>query len=225
MKKFLLGSLAFATMALTSCVQENEDLLNNTFEVFSGEIIPSNSRTSLGSDNSVLWSDGDAINLFKKTGYYQKYKVKQGGSATAVFVYDNVNTKGSELDQHYAVYPYAETNSINGQTISLDLSSLTNQTYTASSFEEEKAVMVAKSTTTNLPFMNALSVIRVNLNIGGAVIDATVSSIKITSTDEDINLTGNATVDMSQDKQPAVIVNDNNAGKVITLSADRKSVV
>ena len=219
MKKFLLGSLAFATMALTSCVQENEDLLNNTFEVFSGEIITSNSRTSLGSDNSVLWSDGDAINLFKKTGYYQKYKVKQGGSATAAFVYDNVNTKGSTLDQHYAVYPYAETNSINGQTISMDLSSLANQTYTASSFEGEKAVMVAKSETTNLPFMNALSVIRVNLNIGGAVIDATVSSIKITSTDENINLTGNATVDMSQDKQPAVIVNDNNAGKVITLSA------
>ena len=220
MKKFLLGSLAFATMALTSCVQENEDLLNNTFEVFSGEIITSNSRTSLGSDNSVLWSDGDAINLFKKTGYYQKYKVKEGGSATAAFVYDNVNTKGSTLEQHYAVYPYAETNSINGQTISMDLSSLANQTYTASSFEGEKAVMVAKSETTNLPFMNALSVIRVNLNIGGAVIDATVSSIKITSTDENINLTGNATVDMSQDKQPAVIVNDNNAGKVITLSAD-----
>ncbi len=219
MKKFLLGSMAFATMALTSCVQENEDLLNNTFEVFSGEIISSNSRTSLGSDNSVLWSDDDAINLFKKTGYYQKYKVKEGGSATAAFVYDNDNTKGSTLDQHYAVYPYAETNSINGQTISLDLSSLANQTYTASSFEGEKAVMVAKSETTNLPFMNALSVIRVNLNIGGAVIDATVSSIKITSTDENINLTGNATVDMSQDKQPAVIVNDNNAGKVITLSA------
>ncbi len=216
MKKFLLGSLAFATMALTSCVQENEDLLNNTFEVFSGEIITSNSRTSLGSDNSVLWSDGDAINLFKKTGYYQKYKVEKGGSATASFVYADVNTTGSPLDQHYAVYPYAETNSISGHTISMDLSSLANQSYTASSFEEEKAVMVAKSTTTNLPFMNALSVIRVNLNIGGAVIDATVSSIKIASAAN--ALTGNATVDMSQDKPQAVIAAD--GGKEITLTAD-----
>ena len=217
MKKFLLGSLAFATMALTSCSEENEGLLNNTFEVFTGEIVSSNSRTSLGSDNSVLWSGDDAISLFKKTGYYQKYKVKEGGSATADFVYDNVNTKGSTLDQHYAVYPYAETNSISGQTISLDLSSLANQTYTANSFEEEKAVMVAKSTTTNLQFINALAVIRVNLSIGGAVIDATVSSIKITSKDN--KLAGNATIDMSQDKQPAVIDgNANNAGNVIALS-------
>ena len=34
MKKLFLGSLAFAAMALTSCSEENEALLNNTFEVF-----------------------------------------------------------------------------------------------------------------------------------------------------------------------------------------------
>ena len=215
MKKFLFGSLALATLALTSCSEENEGLLNNTFEVFTGEIVSSNSRTSLGSDNSVLWSDGDAISLFKKTGYYQKYKVKAGGSTTAAFVYDNVWVKGSTLDQHYAVYPYAETNSISGQTISLDLSSLANQTYTANSFEEEKAVMVAKSATTNLPFTNTLAVIRVNLNIGGPVIEATVSSIKIASAAN--ALTGNATIDMSQDKPQAVIAAD--GGKEITLTA------
>ena len=215
MKKLFLGSLAFAAMALTSCSEENEALLNNTLEVFTGEIVTSESRTSLGSDNSVLWSGDDAINLFKQTGYYQKYKVKQGGSATASFVYDNVNVKGNTLDQHYAVYPYAETNSIQGTTISVDLSSLANQTYTANSFEEEKAVMVAKSATTNLSFKNALSVIRVNLNNGGPVIDATVSSIKITSADK--ALTGMATVDMSQEMQPAVVAAD--GGKVITLTA------
>ena len=215
MKKLFLGSLAFAAMALTSCSEENEALLNNTFEVFTGEIVTSESRTSLGSDNSVLWSDDDAINLFKKTGYYQKYKVKQGGSTTASFVYDDVNVTGNTLDQHYAVYPYSVNNTISGQTITVDLSTLANQTYTEDSFEEGKAVMVAKSETTNLPFKNALSVIRVNLNIGGPVIDATVSSIKITSADK--ALTGMATVDMSQEKQPAVVAAD--GGKVITLTA------
>lgn len=215
MKKLFFGSLAFAAMALTSCSEENEALLNNTLEVFTGEIVTSESRTSLGSDNSVLWSDDDAINLFKKTGYYQKYKVKQGGKATASFVYDDANVKGNTLDQHYAVYPYAETNSIEGTTISVDLSSLATQTYTANSFEEEKAVMVAKSETTNLSFKNALSVIRVNLNIGGPVIDATVSSIKITSAEK--ALTGMATVDMSQEMQPAVVAAD--GGQVITLTA------
>ena len=212
MKKLFLGSLAFAAMALTSCSEENEALLNNTFEVFTGEIVTSESRTSLGSDNSVLWSDDDAINLFKKTGYYQKYKVKQGGKATASFVYDDANVKGNTLDQHYAVYPYSVNNTISGQTITVDLSTLANQTYTEDSFEEGKAVMVAKSETTNLPFKNALSVIRVNLKIGGPVIDATVSSIKITSADK--ALTGMATVDMSQEKQPAVVAAD--GGKVIT---------
>ena len=215
MKKFLLGSLAFATLALTSCSEENEGLLNNTFEVFTGEIVSSNSRTSLGSDNSVLWSGDDAINLFKKTGYYQKYKVKSGGSATADFVYDNEWTKGNTLDMHYAVYPYAAGNTISESTISIDLSSLANQTYTANSFEEEKAVMVAKSATTNLPFTNTLAVIRVNLNIGGPVNEATVSSIKIASAAN--ALTGNATIDMSQDKPQAVIAAD--GGKEITLTA------
>ena len=40
-----------------------------------GEIVEVDSRTSMGTDGSVLWSDGDAISLFKKTGYHQKYNV------------------------------------------------------------------------------------------------------------------------------------------------------
>ena len=66
MKKLLLGSMAIATLAMVGCTNENDLLFDeNTQEVFSGEIITSNSRTSLGENGKVLWSDGDAINLFK----------------------------------------------------------------------------------------------------------------------------------------------------------------
>lgn len=213
MKKLLLGSLALATFAFVSCSEDNEHLNNgNTQEIFSGEILSVSSRTSLGENGEVKWSDNDAINLFKKTGYYQKYVVKTGGNTSADFVYGNVNVTGTALDQHYAVYPYHENNTISGQTITLDLSSLANQTYTVGSFENEKAAMVAKSTTTALSFTNALSVACFKLSIKEPVMDATVNSIKISST---TSLTGTATVDMSQDRQPAKVTGD---GKEITLT-------
>ena len=217
MKKLLLGSMAIATLAMVGCSNENDLLFDeNTQEVFSGEIITSNSRTSLGENGKVLWSDGDAINLFKKTGYYQKYVVKQGGDVTTDFVYGGVSKEGPILDQHYAVYPYAEGNSINAnKVISVDLSDLAGQTYVAGSFDPAGAVMVAKHSSTSLPFTNTLSMARVKISKGGSVVDATVQSIKFTSTDE--ALTGNATIDMNQDRPAAVI---SGSGKEITLTTN-----
>ena len=217
MKKLLLGSMAIATLAMVGCSNENDLLFDeNTQEVFSGEIITSNSRTSLGENGKVLWSDGDAINLFKKTGYYQKYVVKQGGDVTTDFVYGGVSKEGPILDQHYAVYPYAEGNSINAnKVISVDLSDLAGQTYVAGSFDPAGAVMVAKHSSTSLPFTNTLSMARVKISKGGALVDATVQSIKFTSTDE--ALTGNATIDMNLDRPAAVI---SGSGKEITLTTN-----
>lgn len=219
MKKLLLGSMAIAALAMVGCSNENDLLFDeNTQEVFSGEIITSNSRTSLGENGKTLWSDGDAINLFKKTGYYQKYVVKQGGSVTTDFVYGGVSKTGATLEpHHYAVYPYAEGNSIDAETkvISVNLSGLAEQTYVEGSFDPADAVMVAKSENTNLPFTNTLSMARVKISKGGSVVDATVQSIEFTSTDE--ALTGDATIDMNMDKPAAVITG---SGKGITLNTN-----
>lgn len=214
MKKLFFGSMAIAVLAMVGCSNENDLLLDeNTQEVFSGEILTESSRTSMGEGGKTLWSDGDAINLFKKTGYYQKYLVAEGGSTTANFTYGNVSTKGNAHDQHYAVYPYAEANTINSNnSINVDLSGLANQTYAEGTFDSSDALMVAKSATTALPFTNTLSMARVNIRIGGSVIDATVDKVMFTSTSA--ALTGTATVDMTQEKPAAVITGE---GKVIEL--------
>lgn len=216
MKKIYLSGLAVLALSMAACSNEDEQFFNeNTQEVFSGEIITAESRTELGEGGKILWSDGDAINLFKKTGYYQKYVVKESGAVSADFVYGGVNVMGTTLTQHYAAYPYAEGNTVEGTTLKLNLSSLAEQTYTENSFDATDAVMVAKSNSTALPFTNALSMARVNLSIGGAVVNATVSSVKFVSTDK--SLTGTATVDMSKERQPAIITGD---GKEIVLTAN-----
>lgn len=217
MKKVFLVSTAVAALAMVGCSNENDLLLNeSTQEVFSGEIVTASSRTSLGENGKVLWSTDDPIKLFKSTGYYQKYKVKNGGTTSADFVYDGINQSGAELDQHYAVYPYEVAGSIDAETkiIDLNLASLAEQTYQPNTFDATDAVMVAKSENTTLPFTNTLAIARVNLNIGGAVMNATVTSVKFTSTGN--ALTGDATVDMSEDK-PAVVITG--SGKEITLNA------
>ena len=164
-KKFYLG-MALA-LALAGCSQEEEQLFSSSepLKDLTGEIVvESESRTSLGTDGSVLWSDGDAISLFRKNGYHQKYNVKAGNSTSAEFQYANFSdpTIGA-LDQNYAVYPFSEHHSISGTTLTLDLSSLETQSYRENTFENGKAVMVAKSPKTNLQFTNAFSLANVKL--------------------------------------------------------------
>ena len=112
MKK-LLGLLAITSMAFVGCSQEDELRTSSgaTFEDFTGEIINSESRTSMGSDGSVLWSENDAISLFRKNAFHQKYKVETWGASSTNFVYDGFSDSSPILDMNYAVYPFDEDNS------------------------------------------------------------------------------------------------------------------
>ena len=223
MKKLLVGLLAIGSMALVGCSQDEEQLQfgGATFEDFTGEIVSEQTRTSMGADGSVLWSDADAISLFKKTGYHQKYAVATSGAASTTFEYAGYSSaKGTALDLNYAAYPFAEGNSISGATLTLDLSSLATQNYTANTFENAKAVMVAKSATTNLAFTNAFSLANVKLTADCGANPAPeetiyVKSIKIES--KTLPLAGTATVDMSQDKPAAEFTGD---VKAVTLNVD-----
>lgn len=222
MKKLFVGLLAIGSMALVGCSQDEEQLQfgGATFEDFTGEIVSEQTRTSMGADGSVLWSEGDLISLFKKTGYHQNYVVKSYGSASTTFEWvDASNSLGFKPTMNYAAYPYNVNNKINGTTLTLDLSSLAAQNYTANTFENAKAVMVAKSATTNLAFTNAFSLANVKLTADCGAKPAPdetiwVKSIKIESAT--LPLAGNATVDMSQDKPAAVFAAE--GAKSITLT-------
>ena len=227
MKKHYFGALAIFTLLMASCSQEEQFFNENAKDVFSGEIISSNSRTSLGEGGKTIWSEGDAINLFQKSGFAHKFVVKNGdgGKTTADFAYGGVSEDlGNEFTQHYAAYPYKDNTTIveeeNSATINLDLTTLANQKYVAGTFDPAAAVMVAKSSNLVLPFTNALSMAKVNLSMQKPIMDAVVYSVKVISTD--LPLTGEATVDMTLDKQPAVIAS--NGGKEITLTTGENGV-
>ena len=127
MRNSFTGIFAIATMALMGCSQEDQQLVQkDTNEVFTGIIKVEDSRTSLGDNGMVIWSDNDVVSIFKKSGYHQKYKVEKGGNANATFKYAGESQEHNvELDKNYAVYPYSVNHTISAEKkFELELSSL-----------------------------------------------------------------------------------------------------
>ena len=201
------------------CFHEKPLATNDADEVFRGVIEVPVTRTSLGAGGSTVWSDGDAVSIFKKSGYLQKYQVEAGGDAMAILKYADYSVKHNvDLTQNYAVYPHSEYHTIDSQgNLTLDLSFLAEQSYAENSFENGKSVMVAKSSNNELPFFNALSALRVKLcsEVPG---DLNITSITLTSATKALN--GVATVDMSGDKQPAVFTSTAIENRSTTLNCD-----
>lgn len=218
MKKVLSGFIAIASMAMISCQQDEQlAMMNDTNEVYTGVVEAPESRTTLGEDGSVVWSDNDVISIFTKNGYHYKYKVEKGGSTIATFKYADESTKpGVNLSQNYAVYPYSSNHNISSEgTFTLNLELLANQTYTESSFENGKSVMTSKSDNTDFSFYNVLSMLRVQLK---SVPEGFYSIKSITLTSKSTTLNGTATVDMNSDKQPAVFTSGTKSTKLTCTS-------
>jgi len=217
MRNSFTGIFAIATMALMGCSQEDQQFVQqDTNEVFTGIIKVEDSRTSLGDNGMVIWSDNDVVSIYNKSGYHQKYKVEKGGNANATFKYAGESQEHNvELDKNYAVYPYSVNHTISAEKkFELELSSLENQVYIENSFENGKSVMTAKSANTELYFYNALSMIRFKLwsDVPGAY-----SINKITLTSNDNSLNGNATVDMTKDKPVAVFNENGEKTSILTI--------
>ena len=221
MKKLFAGFFAIASIAVVGCSHEESVTMNDRNEIFNGIIEMPMTRTSLGADGSTVWSDGDAVSIFKKSGYLQKYEVEAGGDAVATLKYADYSVKHNvNLTQNYAVYPHSEYHTIDSEgNLTLDLSFLAEQSYVENTFENGKSVMVAKSANSDLSFFNALSMLRVKL-CSEAPGDYNIKSITLTSATKALN--GMATVDMSKDKQPAVFTSSNATNKSITLNCDEE---
>ena len=219
MKKLFAGFFAITSVAAVGCFHEKPLTTNDADEVFRGVIEVPVTRTSLGAGGSTVWSDGDAVSIFKKSGYLQKYQVEAGGDAMAILKYADYSVKHNvDLTQNYAVYPHSEYHTIDSQgNLTLDLSFLAEQSYAENTFENGKSVMVAKSSNNELPFFNALSALRVKLcsEVPG---DLNITSITLTSATKALN--GVATVDMSGDKQPAVFTSTAIENRSTTLNCD-----
>lgn len=217
MKKLLTVTVIAASMAMAGCSQKEMLSYDNGDEKFIGTIVLQDTKTSLGTGGATIWDNGDAVSIFKRSGYHQMYQVEAGGSNTATLVYGGVSVPvpSGPTSYNYAVYPYSAGNSIDAnEVISLDLSSLAEQSYSEGTFENGKSAMVAKSSDTNLAFFNTLAVLRLKLC---AVVAGDVKVSKITLTSKTQPLNGMATVNMAVTKQPAVFASTAEENKSTAL--------
>lgn len=214
----------FLMFCMSSCLSEeftNSESMEKEVSATISDAVKT--RTSLGDGGKILWLSGDDISLISKFGYHNRYVVSGAvNSPSTDFSLDKstpeIDLNIGEHSLHYAVYPFSNRYIVaeDHNTIrNVDLSGWANQKYVDGTFEDDKAIMTAKSNNSRLSFCNAYSLlsIRLNAEISGSY---NVSFISVTSKDNALN--GTATIDMSVDKPYLVCTGTSPENKTNQLS-------
>ena len=164
MKKnlIILAGMAVLISAVSCSIEENkidpiptDPRVPMTFTA--GEF----TKTSLvpgDNENAVLWSAGDAISIFDGTNNNEFTLTDGAGTASAKFEGEAVPDK-----TYYALYPYSETASLSGTTITSSLPA--EQQYVGATFDTmlNPSVAVADGNN-NLAFHNVASILQINVS-------------------------------------------------------------
>lgn len=206
MKKTILSLVA--TLAIAGCVKN--EIAAPVYELgFEPEEVVATldddeTKTSLGSTGSVLWSQDDHITvLYKGTKYAMSYKVKADGVGTnqATFSYDATQgfyttTVETAFTKYYGFYPALAANTVPMEDGKLQVTIPATQSYAKESFDATAAVMTGSSTTTDIPFKNATGLLKIFLTpkVPGTPGFCKVQSITVSSASEKL-LAGAAYID------------------------------
>lgn len=180
--------------------------------------ISEETRTLLGAENQVLWSEGDAIAFFNKSTMNLKYVLKEGaGETTATFGYAGYTGTHAALTQNYAVYPWSESvvvDETNQKVTGLTLAG--DQNYTVGQPVLNGAPMLGVSTTRDFSFKNTIGLIRVNVKAElpskyelGAI--SFVSKENLLSGDAEVSLEDNKLTVVTGEKSVEVTLAENAA--------------
>ena len=156
MKKInYIGTIAIICISFIGCIKENEiHNLDDRFVIYATREDLQSTKTELQSDNSIVWTPGDEISLFVDGGTNGGYKFvstnEANASSTTFISSDNIEMNGSST--YWAVYPYNESTSCNGASITTILPS--EQVAKAGSFDEDLFISVAKSNSNSMSFKN-----------------------------------------------------------------------
>lgn len=198
MKKnlIILAGMAVLISAVSCSIEENkidpipaDPRVPMTFTA--GEF----TKTSLDPDkeNAVYWSEGDAISIFDGTNNNEFTLTEGAGTASAKFEGEAVPNQ-----TYYALYPYSETASLSGTTITSSLPA--EQQYVGATFDTmlNPSVAVADENN-NLAFHNVASILQINVS---GLQSKSVREIQISA---DKSLTGEYTVAMSNTEPYAAV--------------------
>ena len=196
---FKFFAVALVMFTVISC-DKNEILPNNSLEdviTLSASIGTGDTKTSLGNDFSVLWSEGDAIAVIQGNNVFEFSLVSGAGTTSGVFICEN--HEGFQASQAFqAFYPYRD-NLLN-EDGNVDFGVVARQNHLTNTFNIDVAPMAAYSASgTSLTFANLFSVLKLQLK----GITETVRSIEVTSM-TNANLCGPAVFSFSEEGMPAL---------------------
>jgi hypothetical protein len=203
MKKFFKAmTMAAVALAAVSCAKEmdnTESAVLSQMSFTAGHT----TRTVLAEGYAVNWVAGNSISIFDGAGNRQFSTTDSGASATFT------GTADDTAPEYYALYPYSGSATCSAGVITTTLSSA--QTAVKGTFDPEAGISVAHSASTSLHFLNACSMVAVNLQKYSDIVSVTLSGLN----NEDI--AGDLSISFDGDGKPVATVVAN-ASKTVTLA-------
>ena len=223
----------FASMLTLSWACQHEELNLNEVgprvHIYAEtESFEEETKTSINSSNSVVWSQGDYIATFLNSTKAVRYQVtdESVGTPNGDFVEAPLSggglSSGNELGINALVYPFESdlifsNHEVSGDDVlSYEIQRVTIpsvQTYQANSFPDESFIMVAVTKNEkdyNFNFRNASGALKLQLKG-----NSSVKSIEIKGNSDEL-LSGDATVIVSTTAAPEIIMSES-ASKTVTL--------
>lgn len=154
-------------IAVSACVSEQDVSLPTSSEVvfYATNGDKPSSKTVLLQDGIIQWKPGEQISifygnssyLFSSTNTKAAYEVEFHGVLDGIEYTDN--------GEFWAVYPYKESNSFDGSSVTVTLPS--EQTAVAGSFDDDLFISIAKTKDYNLQFYNVCGGVRFSVTHAG----------------------------------------------------------
>lgn len=149
-------SIAFLILTAASCQQNMEEpiqQIDNTLKLFAVQDNGADSKTVISGEKSVYWDPAEEIKVFKSDGSGFLFKSSNTEPvASAVFSGALSKDEVEEGEELWAVYPFAEEATFDGESITTVLPS--EQVARAESFGRNMNLSIAKTTSTQLRFYN-----------------------------------------------------------------------
>ena len=119
------------------------------------------SKTLLQSDGNIKWCPNDQINLFYGESSFMFASTNTQESSEVEFHGSLDGIQYSDDGEYWAVYPYGEQNTYNGESVSVTLPA--EQVAVAGSFADDLYISIAKTKDYNLQFYNVCGGVRFSI--------------------------------------------------------------
>ena len=215
MRNTKLMTLLAAGLVLFACQKErteNDILFPGNLLTFTATIDGAGTRTSIDG-TKISWNPAEEINIFFGASEGSKF-VSQNTEPSQSVTFSGTltaftgTTEAGEPNSFWAIYPYDETNSSSGSSVTAYLPE--NQVGVPNNVPDKALMMVAKASGLALSFKQVCARIKVNVTIPG------IRKIEIRGNNDE-TIAGSAVITMNSQGLPEWQDAGTGAGKVIEL--------